>query len=234
MNIIRNDKMIKRNARIGTVTMFGGLGVLGLGMFISFRYPTYFSFSLLALMLGFMLSQVGIFYQNRWGRRPRLDELLDASLKGLDKKFTIYHYSSPASHLLVGPSGLWVLMPYYQRGTITFEKGRWRQKGGGIGLQYLKLFAQEGLGRPDIEASGEVENLQKYLKKQLSDESIPPVQAALVFTHPKAEISIAEDATPPYSAVTLKDLKELVRKAEKGKGLSVEKLQVVQDAFTTG
>ena len=39
MNIIRNEKIIKRNSRIAQVTMIGGLVVLAGGMFISFRYP---------------------------------------------------------------------------------------------------------------------------------------------------------------------------------------------------
>ncbi len=230
MNIIRNDKLVKRNARIGMFAMFGGLAILAGGMFISFKLPNQFSLSLVALMLGFMLSQIGIFFQNRWGRHPRPDELLDTSLKGLDKKFTIYHYSTPTSHLLVGPSGLWVLMPYYQRGTITFSNGRWRQRGGNL---YLKIFAQEGLGRPDIEVQGEMESLRRFLKKHLEEEAIPPIQAALVFTNPRTSLSIDEDAEPPAETVMLKDLKELVRKPGKGKGLSVEKVQVVQDALTS-
>ena len=65
MNIIRNDAIIKRNARIAQVTMLGGLLVLAAGMFISFRYPDYFIYSLFALVLGFMLSQVGIYFSNR-------------------------------------------------------------------------------------------------------------------------------------------------------------------------
>ncbi len=230
MNIIRNDKLVKRNARIGMLAMFGGLAILAGGMFVSFKLPNQFSLSLVALMLGFMLSQIGIFFQNRWGRHPRPDEMLDTSLKGLDKKFTLYHYSTPTSHLLVGPSGLWVLMPYYQRGTITFSNGRWRQRGGNL---YLKIFAQEGLGRPDIEVQGEMESLRRFLKKHLEEESIPPIQAALVFTNPRTSLSIDEDAEPPAETVMLKDLKELVRKPGKGKGLSVEKVQVVQDALTS-
>ena len=140
MNIIRNDTLIKRNARIAQVTMIGGLLVLAGGMFISFRYPEQFGFSLGALMLGFLLSQVGIFFTNRWGRRPRPDELLAQALKGMDKKYTLYNYSGPTSHMLVGPAGVWVLMPYYQKGTISYDeiKRRWNQKGGNL---YLKIFA---------------------------------------------------------------------------------------------
>jgi hypothetical protein len=228
MNIIRNDKLINRNSKIGQFALLGGLVVLAGGMFLSFRYPEQYGLSLAALMLGFLASQVGIYFSNRWGRRPRLDEQLDAALKGLDKKYTLYHYSSPVSHLLVGPSGVWVLLPYYQRGTMTYENGRWRQHGGNL---YLKLFAQEGLGRPEAEVVAEVDRMQGFLSKGLPEGSVvPPVQAAMVFTNPKATISIPEGAEPPTPAVTLKELKELIRKAGKGKSLTPDKVTMVQEA----
>ena len=166
MNIVRNDKTIKRNSRIAQFTMLGGLVVLAAGMFISFRYPEQFALSLGALMVGFLLSQVGIYFSNRWGRRPRPDELMDQALKGLDNKYTLYHYCTPVSHLLVGPSGVWILLPYYQRGKITYYNGRWRQKGGNA---YLKIFAQESLGRPEMEMAGEMDSLKAYFKKILPD-----------------------------------------------------------------
>ncbi len=231
MNINRNDPLIKRNARIGQVTMFVALAVLAGGMFVSFQYPEQANWSFLALLLGFVLSQVGIYYSNRYSRKPRPDELIDQALKGMDKKYALYHYLTPATHLLVGPSGLWVLLPYYQRGTITFSKGRWRQQGGGLLYQYLKLFAQEGLGRPDMDVANQTNALKSYLQKRLPEESLPEIQAALVFTNPKAQIAIPEDETPPAETVLLKDLKELIRKSGKSKTISQDKVKLIQDAL---
>ncbi len=229
MNIVRNDKVIKRNSRIAQIAMFGGLIVLGGGMFVSFRYPEQYAISLAALMFGFLLSQVGIYFSNRWGRSPRPDEKLDLALKGLDSKYSLYHYATPVSHLLVGPSGVWILLPFYQRGTITYAKNRWRQKGGNA---YLKLFAQESLGRPEIEVSGELQNLQNYFKKILPEGIDPEINAALVFTNPKVEVDIPESETPPAETVTLGKLKELMRKGGRGKSLSQEKVKVIQDAIS--
>lgn len=228
MNIIRNDKLIKRNSRIAQITVIGGLGVLAAGMFISFRYQEQVTLSMGALLVGFLLSQVGIYFSNRWGRRPRPDELLDASLKGLDGKYTLYHYSTPVSHLLLGPAGMWLLLPYHQRGRITYSKGRWRQSGGNI---YLKIFAQEGLGRPEIDVMNEVQRLQGYLVKNMPGEELPEPKAAVVFTNAKAVIDIPEDAEPPAETVSLGKLKETIRKQGKGKGLSPEKLKLLQDHF---
>ena len=99
MNHISNEKLIRRNARIAQVSMIGGLLILAGGMFVSFRYQDQFAITLGALLVGFLLSQVGIYFSNRWARRPRPDEILDQSLKGLDNKFTMYHYTTQVSHL---------------------------------------------------------------------------------------------------------------------------------------
>jgi len=151
MKIIKNEKLIKRNAAIGSWTSLAALVVLGLGMYISFTRTELFAYSLVALVLGFTLTQIGMYMGNRFGRSPRPDEKLDAGLKGLQNEFVMYHYTTPASHLLVGPAGVWVIMPYHQRGQVTFKKNRWRVSGGGFLQNYMRIFGQEGLGRPDIE-----------------------------------------------------------------------------------
>ncbi|HAV76072.1 MAG TPA: hypothetical protein DCX53_01825, partial [Anaerolineae bacterium] len=65
------------------------------------------------------------------------DEKLDAGLKGLQNEFVIYHYKAPASHLLIGPAGVWVLLPFHQRGQVTYKKNRWRNSGGGFLQGYM-------------------------------------------------------------------------------------------------
>jgi hypothetical protein len=233
MNIETNEKLIRRNARIAQIAMFAGLIVLVGGMILSFRNPELFSLSLIALILGFTLSQIGIYFGNRWGRRPRPDELLNQALKGLDGRYTIYHYKTPTAHLLIGPSGVWALFPRNQRGTITFSKGRWHQSGGGLVMSYLKLFAQEGLGRPDLEIQNDFDKLEKYLKNVLGDENIPPMNAALVFTSDKAVIDIAEDGEqPPIPTLALGKLKDHLRKFAKTKPISLDKSLEIQKLIT--
>jgi hypothetical protein len=230
MNIIRNDRLIHRNSRIAQIATFAGLFVLLGGLLISFKSPEQMGLSWAALMLGFLLSQIGIYFSNRWGRHPRPDEQLDTALKGLDKRHTLYHYTTPVPHLLVGPSGLWILMPYYQRGTITCSNGRLKQKGN-LGLSFLKLFAQEGLGRPDLEISGAIDALRNYLNKRMEDSDLPSFQAALVFTNPKVELDIPEDETPPAPAVPIRELKSFIRKEAKSNSLNQEKVKQLEDAL---
>ncbi len=224
MNIIINERLIKRNRRIGLAATLAGLVVLGVGMYISFRQPDYFLYSLLALLVGFLLSQVGIYFSNRWGRSPRPDEMLSQSLKGLDKKFTLYHYTSPVSHLLVGPSGLWILQPRIQKGEISYSKGRWRQKGGNL---YMKIFAQEGLGRPDLDIAAETRAMEKYLSDVMPEEELPSPEAALVFLHPDANINISEDETPPAETFHASKLKDFIRKSSKNKTLTTDQIDKI-------
>ncbi len=229
MIIVTNEKLIKRNARIGQVTSLAALAILGAGMYITFTTPEKVTYSMGALIIGFILSQVGIYFGNRWGRRPRPDEVLDRSLKGLGREYTIYHYVTPVSHLLLGPAGLWTLTPYYQAGTITCQKGRWRVKGGGFAQSYLRLFGQENLGRPDLEAEAGVETLKRYLRRQLPEGAeLPEIKTALLFTNPKAELKIE---AAPLPSLTPKELKDFLREQAKGKPIQTPTLELVRKSL---
>ena len=228
MKIYRNVNLIKRNARIAQITLLGGLLVLAGGMFISFQYPGQFYYSLIALVVGFILSQIGIYYSNRWSRKPRPDEILDQALKGLDDKFSLFHYQSPVSHLLLGPCGIWSLRPYHQKGAISYTEGRWRQKGGNL---YMKIFAQESLGRPDLEVQSDIMNLNSFLQEKLSEDFSSVVKVALVFTNPDVEINISEEDNPPAETIYVAKLKDMVRKYAKSKTISLEKIKLIQDVI---
>jgi hypothetical protein len=226
MIVLTHEKAVRRNAKIGQFTTLIALIVLGGGMYISFMYPTQVYISFISLTLGFVLSQVGIYFGNRWGRHPRVDERLTAALKGLTKDYTLYHFISPVNHLLVGPAGIWIIEAYYQRGTIAYEKNKWKQKGGGVLLGYLKIFAQEGLGRPDLDVKADTESLAAALKKSLGDgQEVPPIHAALVFTDTRAEIK-ADGA--PIPTVKLEQLKEVIRKAAKQEPLPAAEIKRIK------
>lgn len=225
MKIIKNEKLIKRNGRIGQWTSLGALIVLGGGMYISFTRTDLFIYSIAALLLGFTLTQIGMFMGNRYGRSPRPDEKLDAGLKGLQNEFVMYHYTAPASHLLVGPAGIWVLLPYHQRGNVVYKKNRWKNSGGGFLQSYMRIFGQESLGRPDIEMESEINAVKKYFDKQLEGIDTPEVNAVMVFTSEDVTIE-AEDA--PILAMKVKEIKEFFRKKAKERPISQAQLTAVK------
>lgn len=217
MRIIKNEKLIVRNGKIGQWLSLAALVVLGIGMYISFAKPELFTYSIICLVVGFIMTQIGMYLGSRWGKSPRPDEKIDAGLKGLHSEFNIYHYSSPVSHLLVGPSGVWVLLPYHQRGKVSFEKNRWRMKGGGFLQNYMRIFGQENLGRPEIDAENEVNTLKKFFSKQLDESSIPKIKPILVFTTDEVELDAGDS---PIAAMKMKQLKEFLRQGGKNRALS--------------
>lgn len=229
MNIVTNEKLIKRNTRIAQISGLAGMGVLIAGMFILFRYPEQVMLTWLTVLGGFLLSQVGIYFTNRFGRRPRPDEMINSALKGLDSNYTIYHYKTPTPHLLVGPAGIWAIVPRYQKGLITYDNGRYRQKTRSFLQGYMRIFGQEGLGRPELEVESEKESITRFLAKKLPDVELPPVQAALVFTSDQAVLENVNEA--PNPTVPVKKLKEVVRKAAKTKSMGMDKVRKINEVF---
>jgi len=229
MKIIKNEKLIKRNGQIGQWTSLGALVVLGLGMYISFNRTDLYVYSIAALLLGFTLTQIGMYMGNRYGRSPRPDEKLDAGLKGLQNEFVMYHYSGPASHLMVGPAGIWILLPYHQRGKITYKKNRWRNSGGGFLQGYMRIFGQESIGRPDIEMDSEINAVKKYFAKHMEESQIPEINTMMVFTSDDVELDSTEET--PVPAMKLKEVKEFFRKKVKEKPISQMQLATVKAAL---
>jgi hypothetical protein len=230
MKIIKNEKLIERNGKIGQWTSLAALIVLGAGMYISFTKPELFTYSIVCLVVGFIMTQVGMYMGNRWGRSPRPDEKFDAGLKGLHSDFNMYHYSSPVSHLLIGPSGVWTLLPYHQRGKVTFEKNRWKMSGGGFLQGYMRIFGQEGLGRPDIDTETEIQALKKFFTKKLDGSDIPEIKSILVFTNDEVELDAGES---PIPAMNLKQLKEFLRQGGKNRALSSEQIKRLTDVLAS-
>lgn len=228
MKIIKNEKLIERNGKIGQWMSLASLIVLGLGLYISFKMPEYFVYSIVCLVIGFTMTQISIYMGNRWGRSPRADEKFDAGLKGLHSDFVIYHFSSPVSHLLIGPSGAWVLHPLHQRGKISYQKNRWKLSNGGFLQAYMSVFGQEGLGRPEIDAENEVQALRKFLAKKMDESTIPEIKPILVFTNDEIEVDAGDS---PIAAMRLKQLKEFMRQGGKNRSLSNDQIKALSDAL---
>jgi hypothetical protein len=229
MKTVTNDKLIKRNAKIGQYTSLGALAILGVGLYLTFKMPDKFAYSLAALLIGFFMSQVGIQFTNKWGRNPRPDDVIDKSLKGLGREFTIYHYVTPVSHLLVGPAGIWAILPYFQSGTVVYDKKRWRLKGGGFLQSYMRIFGQENIGRPDLESEAEIDSAKRYFKKLLPEGAeIPEVKAALLFANPKVELKTGD---APVPSMAPKDLKDFLREKIKERSISEAMLSSIRAAL---
>lgn len=208
MRIQSNENLYRRNARFALVANLTGMFLLVASVYVLFSSTAPFGQYLLLLLGGVIFTQIGSYF-GRWNKRP--DLALNQALKSLDDSYTLYHYRSPVSHLLVGPSGLWILLPRHTAGMVTYDakRKRWRVKGGRL----LGRFAQEGIGNPVQEASLEAEFLDRFLQKNWKGGPLH-VQAALVFLEDATEVQ-ADDA--PLPTASIKKIKQLVIKGD-GKG----------------
>jgi hypothetical protein len=222
MRIVSNDSLIKRNTTIAKYASFGGMALLVGALVINLlalRTPqdaTKLVYVIAAFFVGFMLTNVGTLFNNRWGRRP--DRALADALKGLDDRYSLYNYRLGAAHVLVGPNGALVLHPKFQSGPILFNGKRWVNPGARRGL--FGLFNPDPLGNPVLEAAGEVEGLNRLVKKRAPDLKLTP-EALIVFLSPNAEVS-AKDS--PILALHKKQLKEHIRRLPKDPDFSPEAL----------
>lgn len=226
MKVVANEKSIKRFRSIGNFALIGSLVIIGVGFYLLLKSNS-MSWGVITMAASFLLSQIGIFFGNRFGVQPPLYEQISQSLKGLENKYTLYHYNTSVPHLLVGPSGLWIIVPFIQKGNMRFDtkKNRWKQE---KVSWFAKIFMQEGLGRPDQEVDAYVKDISKDLKKVFGEQEIPEVKPVIIFTNPKSEIN-TDDA--PVPAMHIKKLKDFLRQQSKTIALSEEQLTKLKNAL---
>ncbi len=231
MRVVLNEQRLKRYLNIAKWASLSGLVLFFGGLYLTLganENPSWAPWAMAAVLLGFLVTQVGLYYGNRYGRMPRVDQLLNRALKGLSHDYVLYHYATPASHVLVGPAGIWVFIPKYQRGKISYRKGRWRQSGGPL-LWYLRIFSQEGLGRPDLEIRDEVEAVKQVLQNLFDEDEMPPIEPVLVFTNPKAELVDVDQA--PVATLKIDDLRAYLKPKLKRRVLTGTQLRRIREAL---
>jgi hypothetical protein len=217
MRLVIDQKLVQRNASIGKFSLNAGLVLLVGALVIDiygFTRPQdtmILVYALVAFFVGLVLTNVSAYFTNRWGRRP--DKGLSDALKGMDDRYTLYHYRLGAAHVLLGPNGTTVFVPKYQPGTITLDKGKWRAPSAKRGP--LGMFTNDPIGNPMAEAADEVASLNRFIQKRAPDVQLAP-QAVVVFMHPQAEIS-APDA--PMTVLHVKQLKDYIRRLPRDNAL---------------
>ena len=185
MKIVRNDKLIKRNKTIGNVASIAGIAILIFGLVMSFNadaVKTLISF--IALIVGFVVSQLSTYFVTRFGRQPRYDEVIAENLSKLNDNYTFYVYSTPVPMVLVGPAAIWIPITLQAGGEIYYDK-KWKQRGGRL---MLKLFGQENIGKPTMDIDSNVAEIAKILKKEMPANQALPIKGILVSMNPETKI----------------------------------------------
>ncbi|CAG0932070.1 hypothetical protein TFLX_02440 [Thermoflexales bacterium] len=217
MQVYRNDQFIQRRAKLGRYFNFAGMGVLLLGLIINLNMRLEgLLLSVLALIVGFTLYQVGMYYTLRFGRPDRPDQVLVKALKGFDNRYHLFQFTSPAGNVLVTPNACFAFTIKMQGKGILYRQGKWQHQ---IGWQRFFLWlASDSLGNPSTEAASEARALQRYLAKKLPGVEVP-IQPVIVFGSPTA---IVDAADSPIPALHYKKLKDWLRGPGKPGALGAE------------
>jgi len=224
MQLYRNERLIKRNKFLGRLMMFGGLGASFAAVIIVFLQPTLLALAFGLMLAGGLFSQLGTAVHNRFGRTPRIDQVLDDSLKGLDNNYAMFHYYLGTHHAIFTPAGVFALIPRDEKGEVRYESDKWVHKLG------KRRFGRSQKHLKDIErnAARETRAMKQALTKRLPNHSETPVNPLLVFI--ASDTTIASDGLP-IPAAHRKKLKSYIRRLERRKSISPEDIHQLAKTF---
>jgi hypothetical protein len=228
MIIIRDDAKVARyKTWAPRLLLIGLLSLIG-GMVILFVFPNnqnVIFYQLIAMLIGWILSQIGTYLSHRYVRSPRPDETLDKAVKPVAGNGRMYHFVLPAPHVLLTPAGPIVFNLKFQSGDISYQDGKWRQSG--IGMR--RFFGQEGLGKPEAEAESMVSSLAGFIHKQDPKIEEVSIGAMIVFTTENIKSLNVDGSEIP--AMHYSKVRKFLRKEGVGKPLPQETYNALQTIF---
>jgi hypothetical protein len=197
MVVLRDERRIARMKQIGQWTSLAGMLLLVGGLVMAFTAlngsASLVFYQLLALMGGWILSQIGIYLAHRYVREPRPDQVLDQQVKKGARDGRFYHFLLPAPHVLLTPEGIIVFIAKFQSGNVSVQGDKWRQTGVG----FRRFFGQEGLGNPTREAESAVAAVASYLRKNAPSVEEVRIAPVIVFTTKQAGELDLDDSNIP-------------------------------------
>lgn len=216
MKTIINQKLINRNKKLSMVLFFASMGVLIFGAYLAWPGQADVSrtlYSWMALMIGFILTRVSIYFTSRFGQTPRYDEVIGRTIDKLRSEYTYFVYSTPVPMLLLGPCRLWLPILITSSGTISYVDGKWKH----TGIGFLKRFmGQEAIADPKKDAEDAIMQIKKQFGLQgIPLEEQPQIQPIVVIILKNTSIGEIKDA--PYPVVLIDDFKRFVRKMDREK-----------------
>ncbi|HHS97791.1 MAG TPA: NERD domain-containing protein [Chloroflexi bacterium] len=229
MRIIANERYIERRAKAGRYLSLAGLLVLLAAFVFSWfqlRSPTLMPLALgAALTIGVILSYLGGYYMEQFGGPTAHYKGVRNALKGLDNRYTLLQYVLPVPHVLLGPDGLTVFAVRSQPGEVTYADGKWSHYQ--RGKFFRELAGQERLGRPELDAEAQVEQMKRYLEKHLPGTEVP-IQGVVLFINPDVRLDLKD---PPVPVFHSKKVKSWLRGPGARKNLPVEVRQQLEEVL---
>jgi len=222
MNSVIDRPKISRRARLSNIASIGGLLVLLASVVLPLFWSSLASASSWVMFVGLATSMVGIYYANRWVKKPRPEDSLDAALKSLSGHHYLYHYPAfPCDHILLGPGEVVVIETVNLDGLFTYKNGRWREK-----MTFgraLRSIVEERLGDPIKIAEGAGQLLKHRLAENITGGEEVPVKSMVIFVHPHAQLEVEGAGIPVLKVDKLRK-----KIPTKGKKLSPEVFEAVR------
>ena len=220
MRKLIHEKKVQRKGNLGKYSMMGGLALLVIGFFISLQRDVNSISTLIILAsVGTLVTQAGSVFFAKYGQKPRPDEILAESFKGLSNSHFLFHDVLNTDHALLGPSGAAAVLAYQIDGDITYTDGMFYVQGkrGLFGRPRKKK-----LRNVEKTASREVRDLARALHAAFPDrEEEMVVQPLVVFVNEDVTVD-AENA--PITAVHANKAKNAFKRLPMQSGFSIQEL----------
>ncbi len=209
MRVHRNIGYIEKRQRRTRLFVGVGIVLLASAVITPFVSPSanIVIVSYIALIFGFFTFIYGTQQYSKWRRKPRLDEVIDATLAKLSDRFALIHYpelgTNSPEHVLVTPGGVLVITPKDVTGRITVEGKRWRQHT----LIFLRFFnlGAPSLGNPTVENELQMDCLETLFDQ----EAIPgEIEGVILFVAENVQIEMKD---PESTVVHISEFYDLSR-----------------------
>jgi hypothetical protein len=224
MQIVTNTKLVESRGKLGKRLPWIGLfGVFG-AVFMVLR-PELELWSLPVMILGFVLTNVGMFYFNRYVRPPLPHDVLEKELKGLDNRYRLFNFLGPVDHVLITPTGVLAITVRRMGGDIRCTGEKWSMKTGL--LDKLRFFSEDQLGNPSYDLRRDVSKVQKLMEAGLPDaqgEKPVPIGGFVFFSSPDVNLSL-EDIS--VRVLNTKNMKDYLRKLATGERISPARAEAI-------
>jgi hypothetical protein len=230
MKICIDRQKLNVRAKAANFASIGGLVLLLASVALPLFVPGTSTISTILMIVGVVISMVGIFFANRWVRKPRPEDSLDKALKSLDDQYRMYHYPSslPCDHLLLTPSGLLALEVANLSGYFSYRNGRWKEAmTPGRALRYI---VEERVSNPVTLSAAMVQEIKSRVEKEFEGEVKVPVRALTVFTHPTTQLDVEGGPIPAVKIDKLR--KQVTIPGERLAPEAYEKLSTWLDGLT--
>jgi len=231
MKIATDEKLIKGKKRLAMIVWGLSLATLAVGLFYGFQSGTSQLGTLVmlgALFIGATLYFINRNFMDTWMREPGFEVIVGRSLKGLGDRYSLYNYIAGDTHLLTGPNGLWLILPYDLKGTLYYDaaKDKWSYDSNKNFVS--QIFSNEVFANPKNEVAKTLKAWNNFVDKRAKVEGLPEPQPVIIFANNNLKLGTPDTPIPAVSAEKIKDL---IRKQPQLTSEQVEKVNQLQAAL---